>query len=130
MKTLATLSGFIKKEKVDGAKQEKKSKEEGVETSFASPEELLGPFLAAFMLVVLVLVSCLAVVMSSFEYRQLFNQHQELVKQRDELQVEWGQLLLEQSAWAANNRVEQQSEKILAMKVPDIEQIEIVKNER
>ncbi|MCP4612827.1 MAG: cell division protein FtsL [Planctomycetes bacterium] len=82
------------------------------------------------MLVVLVLISCLAVVMSSFEYRQLFNQHQELVKQRDELQVEWGQLLLEQSAWAANNRVEQQSEKILAMKVPDIEQIEIVKNER
>ncbi len=130
MKSLFTLSNFFKREQVDGAKQEEKSKKGVVETAFASPEELLGPFLAAFMLVVLVLISCLAVVMSSFEYRQLFNQHQELVKQRDELQVEWGQLLLEQSAWAANNRVEQQSEKVLAMKVPDIEQIEIVKNER
>ncbi|WP_415906500.1 cell division protein FtsL [Neptuniibacter sp. QD72_48] len=98
--------------------------------NFYSAEELLSPFLLVFVLVVVLLVSCLGVVMSAFEYRQLFNQHQELIQQRDELQVEWGQLLLEQSAWAANNRVEQQATSVLGMKVPDVEQIEIVKHER
>lgn len=97
---------------------------------FYSAGELLRPFLIVFMLVVVLLVSCLAVVTSAFEYRQLFNQHQELIVQRDELQVEWGQLLLEQSAWAANSRVEQQARHTLDMKVPGVEQIEIVKNER
>lgn len=97
---------------------------------FVSPEELLGSFLVVFVLVVLLVVSCLAVVMSAFEYRQLFNQHQELIQQRDELQIEWGQLLLEQSAWAANNRVEQQAVSKLGMKVPEVEQIEIIRNER
>ena len=99
------------------------------ESVFYSPEELFRPFLLLFAMVLLILVSCLAVVMSAFEYRQLFNQHQKLIHQRDELQVEWGQLLLEQSAWAANNRVEQQATTQLGMKVPDIDQIEIVKNE-
>ncbi|MGH1461378.1 MAG: cell division protein FtsL [Neptuniibacter sp.] len=108
----------------------KSSDDEAVETrTFIGAEELLRPFLAVFLFVVVVLVSSLAVIMISFEYRQLFNQHQELIKQRDELQVEWGQLLLEQSAWSANNRVEQQAVKQLGMKVPDIEQIEIVINE-
>ena len=97
---------------------------------FVSGEELFARFLLIFVLVLCVLVSCLAVIMTSFEYRQLFNRHQELVGQRDELQVEWGQLLLEQSAWAANNRVEQQAVKLLSMQVPEIEQIEIVTYER
>lgn len=119
------LQRFLKK-----SDQEVDEKAKGQKTKFYSAEELLGPFLAVFVLVVLLLVSCLAVVMSSFEYRTLFNQHQELVHQRDELQVEWGQLLLEQSAWAANNRVEQQATKKLGMKVPEVNQIEIIRNDR
>lgn len=99
-------------------------------TQFRSPEELLASFLTVFVLVVLILASSLAVVMSAFEYRQLFNQYQILIAERDELQVEWGQLLLEQSAWAANNRVEQQSTSKLGMKVPEVDQIEVIRNER
>lgn len=112
-----------------GDQEDEKGNSSG-RNSFYSAEELLSPFLLVFVLVVVLLVSCLGVVMSAFEYRQLFNQHQELIQQRDELQVEWGQLLLEQSAWAANNRVEQQATSVLGMKVPDVEQIEIVKHER
>lgn len=97
---------------------------------FQSMEELLRGFLLIFVLVVFLLISSLAVVMSAFEYRQLFNNHQVLLKQRDELQVEWGQLLLEQSAWAANNRVEQQATTALSMQVPELEQIKVVVNER
>ncbi|WP_415893571.1 cell division protein FtsL [Neptuniibacter sp. PT8_73] len=112
-----------------GDQEDEKGSSSG-RNNFYSAEELLSPFLLVFVLVVVLLVSCLGVVMSAFEYRQLFNQHQELIQQRDELQVEWGQLLLEQSAWAANNRVEQQATSVLGMKVPDVEQIEIVKHER
>jgi cell division protein FtsL len=121
----AFLQRFLK-----GEEQENDAEKKEQSTKFYSPEELLGPFLIVFVLVVLLLVSCLAVVMSAFEYRTLFHQHQQLVQQRDELQVEWGQLLLEQSAWAANNRVEQQAEKRLEMVVPEVNQIEVIRNER
>jgi len=97
---------------------------------FCNVETLLRPFLTVLVLVVLLVVSCLVVVLSAFEYRTLFNHHQELIQQRDELQVEWGQLLLEQSAWSANNRVEQQAARKLGMKVPEVNQIEIIRNER
>jgi len=99
-------------------------------SEFCNLETLLRPFLTVFVLVVLLVATCLVVVLSAFEYRTLFNHHQELVEQRDELQVEWGQLLLEQSAWAANNRVEQQAASKLGMKVPEVNQIEIIRNER
>ncbi len=122
---LAFLQRFWQK-----ASQETDAASETETVQFYSPDELLRPFLVIFLLVVVLLVSCLAVVMSAFEYRNLFNQHQELVQQRDELQVEWGQLLLEQSAWAANNRVEQQATKKLGMKVPEVNQIEIIRNDR
>ena len=105
-------------------------KGEPAAVAFYSAESLLRPFLLLLVLVVLLLLSSLAVVLNAFEYRILFNQHQELVQQRDELQVEWGQLLLEQSAWAANNRIEQQAANQLGMKVPEVDQIEVVKNER
>jgi len=98
--------------------------------AFYSAEELLPRMLVLSLSILLLVGCCLAVVLNAFEYRRLFNQHQILVEQRDELQVEWSQLLLEQSAWAANNRVEKQAEKHLAMIVPGIEQIEVVENER
>lgn len=113
-----------------GLKAQSEAYAQAYQQIFVSGEELFARFLMIVVLLIGVLVSCLAVVMTSFEYRQLFNRHQELVGQRDELQVEWGQLLLEQSAWAANNRVEQQAVKQLSMRVPEIEQIEIVTYER
>jgi cell division protein FtsL len=60
----------------------------------------------------------------------LFNQHQNLIATWDELQVEWGQLVLEESAWAANSRIEQIAGKRLAMLVPEPGMIEIVRHER
>ena len=54
----------------------------------------------------LVVFSALAVIYSAFLYRQAFNAQQQLFQQRDALEVEWGQLLLEQSALAAHSRIE------------------------
>ncbi|MBV1787082.1 cell division protein FtsL [Marinobacterium sp. D7] len=101
----------------------------------AAPEKLLGaadlvkPAGVMAVMIALVLVSALMVIYSAYEYRNLFNRHQVLSSQGDELQVEWGQLLLEESAWSANNRVETQAEKKLDMRIPEAKGIEIVRNE-
>lgn len=91
--------------------------------------ELAGPAVILAGLVLLVLGSAMLVIHSAYEYRRLFNQHQILISRSDDLQVEWGQLLLEESAWSANNRVERLAEKKLNMKIPEPEGIEIVRHE-
>lgn len=93
-------------------------------------DELVRPAGVLLALVLLVVASAIAVIYSGFQYRELFNRHQNLVSQGDELQVEWGQLVLEESAWAANNRVEQVAGKRLDMQVPEPGMIEIVRHER
>lgn len=91
--------------------------------------ELAAPAAVLAGLVLLVLGSAMLVIHSAYEYRRLFNQHQILISRGDDLQVEWGQLLLEESAWSANNRVERLAEKKLNMKIPEPKEIEIVRHE-
>lgn len=78
-------------------------------------------------LTVLVVFSALAVIYSSYKHRQYFNEYQQLANQRDELQVQWGQLLLEQSALAAHSRIEKVVTKRLGMYVPEPSQIIVVR---
>ncbi len=92
-------------------------------------EELLLPGVAIALLVALVVGTALAVIFGAHEYRKRFHHHQLLVQQRDDLQVEWGQLLLEQGAWAANNRVEQLAVSKLQMQVPGLEAIRVIRDE-
>lgn len=102
----------------------------------AAPQRLLGaadlarPAAVLLVLVLLVIGSAMGVIYSAYQYRILFNQHQNLIANWDELQVEWGQLVLEESAWAANSRIEQIAGKRLAMLVPEPGMIEIVRHER
>lgn len=101
-----------------------------------APAPLLGadalarPTLVLAVLAFMVVGSALAVIYGAYQYRVLFNQHQNLVANWDELQVEWGQLVLEESAWAANSRIEQVASKRLDMLVPEPGMIEIVRHER
>jgi cell division protein FtsL len=88
------------------------------------------PVFIVSVLVVLIVGSSLSVTYSAFQYRLLFNKQQVLVQQWDEFQVEWGQLLLEQSALGTNNRVEQVARKHLSMMTPQPAMIEIVHYER
>ena len=78
-------------------------------------------------LVVAIVLSSVAVIFSAYENRQLFDTHQKLVQQHDDLQAEWGQLLLEQSAWAATARIERAAREQLEMQAPTPEQIEMVR---
>ncbi|WP_236591067.1 cell division protein FtsL [Neptunomonas japonica] len=88
------------------------------------------PVFIVSVLVILIVCSSLSVTYSAFQYRLLFNKQQVLVQQWDEFQVEWGQLLLEQSALGTNNRVEQVARKQLKMMTPQPAMIEIVQYER
>jgi cell division protein FtsL len=75
----------------------------------------------------LVMGSALAVVASTHEVRQRVDALQTLRREAVELEVVWGQYLLEQSTWAAYGRIERLAENELAMKVPKAEQIVMVK---
>ncbi|EPJ46086.1 MAG: cell division protein FtsL [Osedax symbiont Rs2] len=97
--------------------------------SLLTSNEIGRPLLVVLLLLVAMLLSAVSIIFQSYEYRTLFNTQQQLVSQWDELQVEWGQLLLEQSALGANSRVEKLAKGKLAMHVPLSEDVEMVSYE-
>ena len=58
------------------------------------------------------------VIYSKHKTRQLFSELQILQSARDDLHVEWSQLLLEQGTWATDVRVERVAREHLSMLVP------------
>lgn len=77
-------------------------------------------------LIVAVIASALGVVYSTHYSRKLFVELTELKKTRDNLNVEWGQLQLEQSTWATQGRIEDLARKKLNMKAVDYTQVIII----
>jgi cell division protein FtsL len=82
--------------------------------------------LAIPLLTALVLGASIAVVWAKHEARNLFIELQGLNEQRDRLDIEWGQLKLEQSAWATHGRVEQVAREDLKMVIPKAAEVRIV----
>lgn len=75
---------------------------------------------------VAVLVSALGVVYGKQEARSRFNELQKLTDRRDDLDIEWGQLQLEQSTWATHGRVERVAHDDLGMITPQPSELRIV----
>jgi cell division protein FtsL len=71
--------------------------------------------------------TAIGVVFTKHEARDLFIELQGLNGERDALEVEWGQLKLEQSAWATHGRVEQTARVDLRMVIPRPDVVRIVK---
>lgn len=78
------------------------------------------------LLLAAVMLSALAVIDARHENRMLFTQLQQLRQQRDQQNVEWGQLLLEQSTWSTHARVEQMATQKLNMQSPSHPRIVVV----
>ena len=72
------------------------------------------------------LVSGLMVVKTTHENRFAFNQLQVLREEANQLDVEWGQLLLEQSTFGLGGRIEQKATRELQLQVPRISDIVMV----
>ena len=73
-------------------------------------------------IIVVLLVACvvsgLFVVFSRHEHRKLFSQLNHLEKERDELNIEFGRLQLEQATWAESTRIDQVARERLGMRFP------------
>lgn len=74
------------------------------------------------ILMALVLLSSLAVVYSTNEYRINFSKLQKLKLQAHYLQLQWGKLLLEQASLATPARVEDLAKQKLHMSLPEDKQ--------
>ena len=95
--------------------------------SLESKGQGFGAVLLLIVLWLVVLASAIGVVYSTYLSRQLFNEFESLKREENELQVEWGQLLLEKSTWSAQVRVERLAKNKLDMLPPDPAAVTMVK---
>ena len=80
-------------------------------------------------LILLVLGSGLSVVNMTHQNRSLFNELQQLRDHAINLDVQWGQLLIEQSTFGLEGRIEQKATEQLKLRVPELDRIIMVTNE-
>ncbi|MBS4098600.1 MAG: cell division protein FtsL [Sulfuricella sp.] len=79
------------------------------------------------LLLVLIAVLCaVGVVTSQHKARKLFSELQQEQAVARQMDVEWGQLQLEQSTWAMHTRIEKIATSHLEMQVPDASRIQVV----
>jgi len=72
-------------------------------------------------------VTALAVVRDRHEHRQAFIALSKLERARDELNIEFGRLQLEQATWAESNRVDQVARVRLGMVFPRTEDVVVLR---
>jgi len=64
------------------------------------------PILLLMVFAVVCVISAIALVYTKHESRNLFVELEQLTMERDALNIEWGQLQIEQSTWATHARIE------------------------
>lgn len=79
-----------------------------------------------FILLVMLVACALAVVASQHKARKLYVELQQELATAKQLDVEWGQLQLEQGTWATHGRVERMATRELNMRLPPAGRIEMV----
>ncbi len=73
-----------------------------------------------------VLTVALMTIDARHQARKLFVELQQLQNERDELDIEWGQLRLEQSAYATHGQIEKIAHEKMGMSVPGPADINIL----
>jgi len=81
------------------------------------------------MVLVSVLASGLSVIYVTHKNRNLLNELQQLKNARNALQVQWGQLLIEQSTFSLEGRIERKAFDELQMQVPEFSELVMVRYE-
>jgi cell division protein FtsL len=80
---------------------------------------MTGRFFVLTVLVVMLISTAVGVVYARHESRKLFVGLQQLERERDDLNIEWGRLQLEQGAWSSHGRIERIAREKLEMRMPD-----------
>ena len=78
-----------------------------------------GKVLFVMILLIVTFVSAISVVYVKHYNRKLFVELQQMEKQRDDMEIEWGKLQLEQNTWATHARIERIAKEKLQMITPD-----------
>ena len=84
------------------------------------------PFLLVFVFALVCVLSAMALVYTKHEARKLFVELEQLTQERDELNIEWGQLQIEQSTWAQHARIEQVARDDLALVPPAATEVVVI----
>ena len=84
------------------------------------------PFLLTMTFAIVCVISALALIYTKHESRKLFVQLERLTAERDELNIEWGQLQIEQSTWATHARIERVAAEELSLARPKATEIYVV----
>ena len=79
------------------------------------------------ILCVAIFASAIELILIRHESRLLFIEIQQSYKQRDQLNIIWGQLQLERSAWTQPEKIQQQATEKLDMYTPSFDEIILVK---
>lgn len=87
------------------------------------------PVLLLFVFAIVSVVSAMALVYTKHESRKLFVELEELTRERDALNIEWGQLQIEQSTWATHARIEQVAADELRLTRPAAEAIFVIESQ-
>lgn len=83
---------------------------------------------AFLLLAAAVIATCMIVIETRHQSRQLFAEFQTVRGERDALNVEWGQLLLEEGTWSEHRRVEAMARTRLDMSIPGRDRIVVVRS--
>lgn len=78
-------------------------------------------------LLLAVVATAVSAAYAKHQSRKLFIELQELEERRDAMDVEWGQLQLEQSTYTTHGKVEVAARKRLGMQTPEAQQVTIVR---
>jgi cell division protein FtsL len=84
-------------------------------------------YFLVLLLALAVLGTGVGVVYARQQHRQAYVQLTRLQKQRDELNIEFSRLQLEQATWAETNRIEQVASERLGMVFPAAAELVVVK---
>lgn len=82
--------------------------------------------LAELALGLAVVASAVATVYTKHESRKLYAELQVLQRERDRLEMEWGQLQIEQSTWSTHARVDRMAREEIGMGEPRPEQLRML----
>ena len=87
------------------------------------------PFLLVVVFALMCVLSAMALIYTKHESRKLFVELESLTHTRDELNIEWGQLQIEQSTWATHARIEQVATDDLSLVRPTATEIFVIERQ-
>ena len=87
------------------------------------------PVLLTLVFAIICVMSAVALVYTKHEARRMFVELETLTTERDELNIEWGQLQIEQSTWATHARIEQVAADELSLLRPKTTEIYVIERQ-